>query len=151
MRPDAAQMAAMYSLYKAAVQEIADVQGLDCVLVFQPVGTGFASVGKTNGIGNVLGMDNKEPYVWWQINAFWDNAADDARVENWAIAIREKLHAINGQLGLATEHLYLNDCGGDQKPFAAIPPANLARLKSVRAKYDPTLVFTKLVTGGFKF
>lgn len=62
----------------------------------------------------------------------------------------EQLHAANVAAGTAIDFMYLNDCSDDQKPFTGLPPANLARLKAIRAKYDPTLVFKRLSTGGYK-
>jgi hypothetical protein len=46
----------------------------------------------------------------------------------------------------------MNDASDSQRLAAAasIPPANLARLKDIRQKYDPNLVFTKLNSGGYK-
>lgn len=104
MRPNATQMANMFQVYKSAAMQIADVAGIDTYMIFQPIATSIATVAKTNGIGNALGTDNKEPYIWWQINAFWTDPADDDRVTAWAIAIREKIHALNAELGLATDN-----------------------------------------------
>jgi hypothetical protein len=46
--------------------------------------------------------------------------------------------------------MYMNDCADDQKALFALPPANLAKLKAIRKKYDPTLVFRNLAVGGYK-
>jgi hypothetical protein len=52
--------------------------------------------------------------------------------------------------GTANKHLYYNDCDGVQDAFATFPAKNLQKLRKIRGKYDPDLVFTKLAVGGFK-
>ena len=56
---------------------------------------------------------------------------------------------MNVEAGVALDFVYMNDAADDQDPFAALPPANLERLKKIQNQYDPDLVFTDLV-GGFK-
>jgi hypothetical protein len=86
----------------------------------------------------------------WGVFTAWSNAADDEKVKTWSENFVEQLHAANVAAGTAIDFMYLNDCSDDQKPFTGLPPANLARLKAIRAKYDPTLVFKRLSTGGYK-
>ena len=56
---------------------------------------------------------------------------------------------MNIEAGVALDFVYMNDAADDQDPFAALPPANLKRLKKIRDQYDPEMMFTDLV-GGFK-
>ncbi len=44
----------------------------------------------------------------------------------------------------------MNDASYDQDVLAHYGAANLRRLRDVQARYDPDLVFQKLVPGGFK-
>lgn len=151
MQADDAAMQAMWTTFKAdASANMKDVGGFSTNLVFQPIPKSATTVAKTNGVGNIWDVDNTKPYVYWLITSSWKNAADDAKVLNWSKTLREKLHAMNEKLGLAEDLIYLNDASDDQKPFQSIPPANLARLKTIRKKYDPTLVFRNLNNGGYK-
>lgn len=68
----------------------------------------------------------------------------------WSDALREQIHAANLQAGKGEAIMYMNDCSDSQKPFSGFPAANLAKLKTIRTKYDPKLVFRKLATGGYK-
>lgn len=86
----------------------------------------------------------------WLITVSWTNAADDEAVIAWSTALREKIHATNVEAGTGLDFMYMNDCSDVQKPFTGLPAANLARLKAIRKKYDPTLVFRNLSTGGYK-
>jgi hypothetical protein len=69
---------------------------------------------------------------------------------SWSTALLEKIHATNVQAGKGLDLMYMNDCSDSQKPFSGFPAANLAKLKTIRAKYDPNLVFRNLSTGGYK-
>lgn len=46
--------------------------------------------------------------------------------------------------------IYLNDADLDQPVFAGYPAENVQRLKEIRAKYDPGMIYTNLMPGGFK-
>ena len=84
------------------------------------------------------------------ITSTWQLASDDKLVQDWAHNLIEQIHEANLKAGKGREHLYLGDSAGWQKPYEKIPKENLKKLKSIRAKYDPNLVFRKLNSGGFK-
>ncbi len=86
----------------------------------------------------------------WIISTHWEKAEDDEEVIAWQKNLRETMHAENIKNGVGLDFMYYNDCDDDQDAFSGLPPANLERLKMIRDKFDPTLVFTNLVTGGFK-
>jgi hypothetical protein len=54
--PDADRLYSIYQAWRAAVDQIADVQGLYPTFVMNTVAAGAARVGQTNGIGNVWGL-----------------------------------------------------------------------------------------------
>jgi hypothetical protein len=45
---------------------------------------------------------------------------------------------------------YMNGAGPDQEVFQTYGRGNLDRLRRIRARYDPGLVSTRLLSGGFK-
>ena len=49
-----------------------------------------------------------------------------------------------------TKYIYGNDADADQQLFQGYPAKSLHRLKEIRAKYDPGMVYTNLMPGGFK-
>jgi len=83
-------------------------------------------------------------------NFSWTNPADDARINTFAAKITEiietKLSAANQQ----AKYHYMNDAGSGQEIFQNYGPGNLAKLKAIRAKYDPKKVYTNLMPGGWK-
>ena len=83
-------------------------------------------------------------------NFIWMDPADDETVyafeQSVNAAISQKLKAA----GLLTPYLYQGDCAKGQPSFQNYGEGNLAKLKSIRAKYDPLKVFTDLMPGGWK-
>ncbi|KAJ5373335.1 hypothetical protein N7517_005341 [Penicillium concentricum] len=149
MTPDADVFTTMIETWKNAVKDIADVKGLNPTFVANISPASAARVAKTNGIGNVWGLED-EALIWWQLSTSWELPQDDLRVQTWARHLTEHLHELNKQNGLAREFVYMGDAGEWQEPFAGFPPANVQRMKEIRAAYDPKGAFSRLNWGGFK-
>ncbi|EAW17185.1 FAD-binding oxidoreductase [Aspergillus fischeri NRRL 181] len=149
VQPDPETLYSIYQAWKTAVDEIADVKGLYPTFVMNLSPAGAARVGRTNGIGNVWGLD-EQPMIWWQFSTGWDLASDDIRVQTWSRRLTESLHTINRKKGTSSEFVYMGDAGEWQDPFAGFPEANVRRMKAVRAAYDPLRTFSRLNWGGFK-
>lgn len=163
---DADTLQRMYTDYRAGFDPVKNIEGFSANFVVQPIPKSATTVAKTNGIGNTWGVDNTKAYVceyfmtsWrhltninidWLITCSWSNAADDKVVTDWASDLLEKIHASNIAAGKGFDFMYQGDSNDRQKPFSGLPAANLAKLKTIRKKYDPTLVFTNLLSGGYK-
>ena len=63
MKPDADQIYRIYQAWRAAVEDISDIEGLIPTLVLNTMAASAMSVAKNNGIGNVWGLDDKEPLI----------------------------------------------------------------------------------------
>ena len=63
MRPDVDQLFSMYRIWKDAVDQIADVDGLYPIFVTNIAPASAATVAKTNGVGNTWGLDDSEPFI----------------------------------------------------------------------------------------
>ncbi len=79
----------------------------------------------------------------------WQNASDDARVRAAPIAVTEKWRELGEQRGLNVPFLFMNDGSRDQSPLSLYGADNIAKLKAVSQKYDPSGTFQKLQNGGF--
>lgn len=86
----------------------------------------------------------------WLLSTAWLDAADDTTVMNWAQTTRENMQAKALAAGVGQSFIYMNDAADNQDAIGSYPSANIAKMKSIRSKYDPNLVFTNLVTGGYK-
>lgn len=71
-------------------------------------------------------------------------------MSTWTQSLLAHCHELNKKKGLATEFIYMGDAGEFQMPFDAYGEDNLKRMKLVRDRYDPDMVFTRLNWGGFK-
>ncbi|KAH6648046.1 FAD binding domain protein [Truncatella angustata] len=150
MKPDASQLFAIYQAWKDAVDTISDVEGLYPTFVMNPLYASAATIAKTNGIGNVWGLDDDQSLIIWQLSTGWANAEDDLRMTNWATSFGDYWHTVNKDLGLASEFLYMGDISETQDPYPGFPLENVQRMKDIRAAYDPLGVWTRLNWGGFK-
>ncbi|KAJ8122831.1 hypothetical protein ONZ43_g1072 [Nemania bipapillata] len=150
MKPDGAQLYRIYQGWRAAVQDVIDVEGLYPTFVMNILPKSAASVAKTNGVGNTWGLDDDESWIIWQFSTGWANAVDDLRMTNWARSLSDYWHAENTAKGLASEFLYAGDAGEFQNIFNGYPIENVRRMRAVRDAYDPSGTFTRLNWGGFK-
>ncbi|OQU97833.1 FAD binding domain-containing protein [Cladophialophora immunda] len=150
MKPDADQLYKMYQIWKDAVDQIADVQGLYPTFVMNVMPKSANTIAKTNGVGNTWGLDDDQSWILFQTSTGWDLPEDDLRITAWSKSLIEHLHNLNKEKGIASEFLYMGDAGEFQDPFAAFPAENVERMKAIRSKYDPNKVFQRLNWGGFK-
>ncbi|KAL3476505.1 FAD binding domain protein [Aspergillus californicus] len=148
IKADAEALVSLYEAWKEALEDIADIEGLSPTFVPNVISPAAARIAKTNGIGNVWGLED-EPLMIWQFATSWTHARDDLRVESWSRLLLDRLHAINQEKGIASEFVYMGDAGDWQDPFAGFPAENVARLRSIQDSYDPVGVFTRLNWGGF--
>jgi hypothetical protein len=84
------------------------------------------------------------------IDISWSNAADDTRVIAAAQNMATRIGAAAKAMGLDNPFLYQNYAALQQNVFGSYGAANLAKLKSVQAKYDPAKVWQNLQPGYFK-
>ncbi|RAQ99354.1 6-hydroxy-D-nicotine oxidase [Stemphylium lycopersici] len=98
---------------------------------------------------NMLGLEeNAEDLIVAFITPRWIDATQDAVMYQMA---REWVDAVTAAAG-SNRHrfLYQNFAAQSQKPLCGYGQKNVAFLKDVSRKYDPSQVFQKLVPGGFK-
>lgn len=88
-------------------------------------------------------------YTGWTTLVDWNNAEDDEKVRAVPIATSEKWKELGEQRGSYIPFLFMNDGSRDQSPLSMYGAENVARLKSVSRKYDPSQTFQKLQGNGF--
>jgi hypothetical protein len=84
------------------------------------------------------------------IDISWSDAADDTRILAAAANIVSRSNATANSRGLGNKFLYQNYASFEQDVFPSYGAANLAKLRAVSAKYDPSKVWQKLQPGYFK-
>ena len=85
----------------------------------------------------------------WTTLVDWRNASDDTRVRAAPIAVTGKWRELGEQRGLTVPFLFMNDASSDQNPLSLYGVKNLAKLKNVSKKYDPSQMMQRLQNGGF--
>lgn len=63
MKADAEQIYRIYEAWKAAVEDMSDVEGLIPTLVLNTMAASAMSIAKNNGVGNVWGLDDSEALI----------------------------------------------------------------------------------------
>lgn len=130
--------------------ELSNINNLQASITFQPVTKDFVSHSAQTG-GNPQGIDiSKAPFFWMVENFTWDNAEDDATVHVAVDKITRNINHLLLAKSLSAQYLYMNDAGKGQPIFESYQPANLLKLKLIRAKYDPLRIYTDLMPGGWK-
>lgn len=139
------------TFFKAANAELAGITNLTASITFQPVTKDFIQQGLNRGGDNPQGVDpDKAPYFWVVQNLSWETPEDDEAVRTFAESIATEIEDALKADEVGGGYLYMNDAGKGQPVFENYPAANLARLKSIRTKYDPLRIYTNLLTGGWK-
>jgi FAD/FMN-containing dehydrogenase len=140
----------VHDTFLSRISELSAVTGLTASFTYQPVSKNFIQAGINAG-GNPQGVNiGKAPYFWVVMNWSWQSATDDAAVHAFALSITQQINTQLITLGVQGGYTYMNDAGLGQQIFQSYPAANLARLKSIRTKYDPLKFFTNLLPGGWK-
>ncbi|PHH88229.1 hypothetical protein CDD83_7805 [Cordyceps sp. RAO-2017] len=152
-RPSDSLYAQLSTLLTTApeVKDMSALQAGSLVVALQPISASAVLAGRqsNDGTGNALGL-RAVNQTWLSISGAWGRAADDARARPAIRGMWRKIgSAIAGdQTGLG--YLFMNDANIEQPVIQSYGAANVARLQAVRHRYDPDLVFDRLVPGGQK-
>ncbi|OBT75586.1 hypothetical protein VF21_05877 [Pseudogymnoascus sp. 05NY08] len=143
-------MADIIAIYQEETNAVKDAEGLVSSLIFQPMGTNLAPLFARNG-GNALGIDfTKGPLMLLNIAISWSNVTDDTRILAAARNMVNRSDTAARAAGLGNAYLYQNYASAEQDVFGSYGATNLAKLKAIRKKYDPSGVWQKLQPGYFK-
>ncbi|PGH08073.1 hypothetical protein AJ79_06073 [Helicocarpus griseus UAMH5409] len=142
---------AVHDIFVSGVKdELWDILDLQASVAFQPITKQFVEAGVKKG-GNPQGVDpSKAPYFWMVQNFSWSNEKYDQRIVDVCASITAKINKKLDATGQKAQYQYLNDAGEGQSVFQNYGDGNLAKLKEIRAKYDPARLFTDSLNGGWK-
>ncbi|KAH8660740.1 hypothetical protein BGZ60DRAFT_381647 [Tricladium varicosporioides] len=117
-------------------------------LAWNSITTNFISA-SNSGEGCPQGVA-EEPVFWVEEAITWGDSADDAAIEEFVQSVNANITSQLEAVNATSSYIYLNDADLDQPVFAGYPAENVQRLKEIRAKYDPGMIYTNLMPGGFK-
>lgn len=131
--------------------ELEGVTNIIGSLAFVPITKEYLKVSTING-GDPMAVDaSQAPYILVEESFLWSSPGDDGKISSFLDAfnvnITSQLDSLDGVL---SPFLYLNYADESQAVFKGYPKENVARMKDIREKYDPDMVFTDLMPGGWK-
>ncbi|KAF3400409.1 Bifunctional solanapyrone synthase, partial [Talaromyces pinophilus] len=139
---------AAYQAWNASVPSIKNISNIIFALALEPLPPIFYS---RHASTNSLGLEDRtDSLVIALISATWYTAEDDAVVDSTAQSLLDNINAAASKLGGLDPYIYLNYAGQNQHPIASYGQKSVRELLKVRARVDPTQVFTKQVPGGYK-
>lgn len=152
-KPNAKLYKKLADIYTNApeIATISRLQAGSLIAAVQPIGKTAVLAGResNNNTGNALGLEAVDQ-TWWGITAGWYNAKDDAVVYAALDSFAAKLEAAVKAAGAGVDYIFMNDASTKQPVIASYGAANVRRLQATQKKYDPGMVFRKLVPGGQK-
>lgn len=137
------------TFYDAVKAEgLAELDDFFVGLAWNSITTSFLEA-SNSGIGCPQGVV-EEPLFWVEQAFTWGDSADDEKIDNFVKTVNADITAKLEAINATSPYIYLNDADGDQPVFQGYPAENLKRLQRIRAKYDPLMIYTNLMPGGFK-
>ncbi|KAG9081860.1 hypothetical protein FRC06_005362 [Ceratobasidium sp. 370] len=170
IRADAALFKELFDLFRSNTACLNTTAGWFSVIAFQPISNSMIRASQAKG-GNVLGLEpGEDPLVVVNYQFSWLLPSDDTLVRATVDQLMQKsmdLARARGKLAdfmyvvpdpvakLASKLMcqllrYLNYASTGQGVIEAYGADQVSFLQSVKAQYDPTGVFRRLVKGGFK-
>jgi hypothetical protein len=139
-------MAWMQALHQSTVGPLPDQGSLTFQAFTVPAMTQMSKKG-----GNALGLDPKDgPLFHCLLYMVWDDASKDDQFNKAALDFMNAAKVEAKKRGVYHRYIYMNYAGPYQNVVPGYGEANLAKLKKIAKKYDPSAVFQKLQPGGYK-
>ncbi|KAM7200339.1 hypothetical protein V8F20_005316 [Naviculisporaceae sp. PSN 640] len=114
----------------------------------QPISANVMAQGALRG-GNALGLSAVNQ-TWHVLDVGWQLEKDDARVHAATRKMTDEIEVASRAEDAYLPYLFMNDASWDQDVIGHYGARNVARMKLVRAKYDPKNTLQRLMPGGFK-
>ncbi|GAT28017.1 oxidoreductase, FAD-binding [Aspergillus luchuensis] len=143
---------ATYLRWNSSLVAVQDVPGIVWSISLEPLPP--AIYAREPPDHNAMGLSSSEqperPLVVTLLSATWDDAADDARVEEAAKALFSGFESDAYALDAYNSFVYLNYAAQWQNPIASYGPESVEQLQRISREVDPTGVFRNMMPGGFK-
>ncbi|EQB47417.1 FAD-dependent monooxygenase yanF [Colletotrichum gloeosporioides] len=137
----------MYNFWREKAIAVREATGANQTFAIQHVGQHLIDQGVEKG-GNPLNIPTGDQQ-WWTTIIDWEDEQDDEVVRSVSIETTKKWKELGQSRGSHLDFEYMNDASRDQNPLRSYGAANLDRLKSIAASYDPKQVFQTQQNGGF--
>ncbi|KAH6655956.1 putative FAD-binding oxidoreductase [Truncatella angustata] len=148
--PDAGLYEAINNITTSAAN-LAPIESLTAgsmAIGLQPISASLVLAGQERG-GNVFGLSAINQ-TWFVLDSGWWLPSEDDPGHNATLDIQESIWDAAVERGLEVEYIFANDASYSQAVLQSYGSENVAKMKDVQARYDPHMVFQRLVPGGFK-
>ncbi|KAF4616259.1 hypothetical protein G7Y89_g15147 [Cudoniella acicularis] len=148
--PDAGLYQAINNITTSATN-LAAIESLTAgsmTIGLQPISASLVLAGQDRG-GNVFGLPAVNQ-TWFVLDSGWWLPSEDRPGHHATLDIRESIWDAAVERGLEVEYIFANDASYSQAVLQSYGSENVAKMKDVQARYDPQMVFQRLVPGGFK-
>ena len=149
-KPSASSYQQIESILTTApeLNELESLTSGSLALGLQPISASAVLAGKARG-GNPLGLETVNQ-TWFVLDTGHWFADGDETAHNATRDMHAKIEDVTHADGSYLPYQFMNDASYDQDVIGHYSAANVQKLRDVQRKYDPDLVFQKLVSGGFK-
>lgn len=118
--------------------------------LFQPIPRHVTDLSVSQG-GNMLGLDKETNHIQqWLCCTYVKEKKDEPLLRKHASKMTKDLEAFAKSIDALLPWQYINYADPTQKPLASYGEESLAFMRAVSAQYDPTGVFQKMMSGGFR-
>ncbi|PLB46016.1 oxidoreductase, FAD-binding protein [Aspergillus steynii IBT 23096] len=136
---------ATYLRWNASLTAVQDVSGIVWSISLEPLPAAIYARAPTR---NAMGLSDSEgSLVVTVLSATWDEAADDARVEEAARMLFAGIEADAHALDAYHPFVYLNYAAQWQDPIASYGRQSVEKLQRISQELDPKGVFRQMVPG----
>ncbi|KFA48259.1 hypothetical protein S40293_07377 [Stachybotrys chartarum IBT 40293] len=138
--------------YIARMRAAAPDSNFEVILQMQPVTPSMVQHSASNG-GNVMGLEEvvaDGPVIMWLVALTVDTAENQEIIEPIMREYRDSINAGANAIGMNKNWSFLNYANGDEDPIGKYGAENIALMKEVSTRYDPSGVFQALRRTGFK-
>lgn len=138
------------TLLEQSMRKLADRANATAGVAFHTITKEYIRQGNLKG-GNPQGIDDsRAPYFWTVLQLAWSDEQDDEYMHQFGKDLTALVNDVLNRARFGAQYLFLNEAGEEQPVFQSYGAENLKKLKDIRAKYDPSKVFTELIPGGWK-
>ncbi|TGJ86891.1 hypothetical protein E0Z10_g1856 [Xylaria hypoxylon] len=141
---DAAFLLEAYQIFAAEIANLPE--GATGIWIPNPISVNIVKRGQLNG-GNLIGL-SEVPQQWHEWFIKWDDAEQDELIYSISDTITTKLNAAAKAAGTFLPYIFMNTAGTNQEVLKSFGDENVAKIKKVAAKYDPSRTFQRLQNEG---
>lgn len=140
----------IHGFFSETVESLKTQPGFVISMVFHPITPQIIQSSLNKG-GNSLGMRVSDgPFVVCLVNTVHSNAASDDLVSAGALKLIKQIEDLSAERKLVSRYRFYNYGYKSQQIIEGYGRENVAKMKAVSERYDPSGFFQTIVTGGFK-